>query len=228
MVDIQSAWRALGVDQLGDARRVDEYWIAIESEPASPDDPEIEGAVGVAGVAGVAGISGDEVGRLVSGRNIRFVDVEERADRLNVSDIDPLSAAGWRALLAIAFFAVLVVSAIGFLVHAQVTFQSRRTELALLRATGLSMKQLLGLVMLEQLLVIGAAFAIGAFMGARLGSSIMPFLGTSGEGLSVVPPMVQQINWNSFGITFGIIGLVFVSTRAGSPREVFFVRRSRT
>ncbi len=221
VVDIQSAWRALGVDQLGDARRVDEYWIAIESEPASPDDPEIEGAVGVAGVAGVAGISGDEVGRLVSGRSIRFVGVEERADRLNVSDIDPLSAAGWRALLAIAFFAVLVVSAIGFLVHAQVTFQSRRTELALLRATGLSMKQLLGLVMLEQLLVIGAGFAIGAFMGARLGSSIMPFLGTSGEGLSVVPPMVQQINWNSFGITFGIIGLVFAAVIAILLLSVF-------
>lgn len=188
VADIQSTWRALGVDQLGDARRVDEYWVA--SEPDSE-------------------ITRDDIASIVSGLQVRFSGLERRADRLIVSDIDPLSAAGWRALLAIAFFAVLVVSAIGFLVHAQVTFQSRRSELALLRATGLSMKQLLGLVLLEQVLVIGAAFAIGAFMGARLGSSIMPFLGTSGEGLSVVPPMIQQINWTSFGITFGIIGVVF-------------------
>lgn len=189
VTDIQSTWRALGVDQLGDARRVDEYWISAE-----------EGST----------ITSDDVKEIVDGRfALGRIGVEQRSDRLIVSDIDPLSAAGWRALLAIAFFAVLVVSAIGFLVHAQVTFQSRRTELALLRATGLSMKQLLGLVLLEQVLVIGAAFAIGAFMGARLGSSIMPFLGTSGEGLSVVPPMIQQINWTSFGITFGIIGVVF-------------------
>ncbi|MCH7734061.1 MAG: ABC transporter permease [Chloroflexi bacterium] len=190
VADIRSAWRALGVDQLGDARRVDEYWIAIV--PGSE-------------------ITSRDITSIVAGRQVRSASLraEQRSDRLNVSDIDPLSAAGWRALLAIAFFAVLVVSAIGFLVHAQVTFQSRRSELALLRATGLSMKQLLGLVMLEQVLVVGAAFAIGAFMGARLGSSIMPFLGTSGEGLSVVPPMIQQINWTSFGITFGIIGIVF-------------------
>ena len=188
VADIQSSWRALGIDQLGDARRVDEYWVAL--------DPS-------------ADIGAKEIERIVSGRQIRFASVEERVGQLGQRDVDPLSAAGWRALLAIAFFTVLVVSAIGFLVHAQVTFQGRRMEFALLRASGLSMKQLLGLVLLEQVLVISAAFAIGAFMGARLGNTIMPFLGTSGSGLDVVPPMAQQINWESFGITFGIIGVVF-------------------
>ncbi|NQW17601.1 MAG: ABC transporter permease [Chloroflexi bacterium] len=190
VIDIQSAWRAFGVDGLGDARRVDEYWVS--TDPA-------------------AVITADDIGKIVSGRQIRFVRVEGREAQLGTRDIDPLSAAGWRALLAIAFFTVLVVSAIGFLVHAQVTFQGRRMEFALLRASGLSMKQLLGLVMLEQVLVIAAAFTIGAFMGARLGNTIMPFLGTSGSGLDVVPPMIQEINWGSIGITFGIIGVVFAA-----------------
>ena len=193
VADIQSSWRALGIDRLGDARRVDEYWVAT--------DP-------------LSDITGENIGRIVSGRQVRFATVEERAGQLGRRDVDPLSAAGWRALLAIAFFTVLVVSAIGFLVHAQVTFQGRRMEFALLRASGLSMKQLLGLVLLEQVLVISAAFAIGAFMGARLGNTIMPFLGTSGSGLDVVPPMAQQINWESFGITFGILGVVFAGVIA--------------
>ena len=30
-----------------------------------------------------------------------------------------------------------------------------------------------------------------------------------GQGLRVVPPMIQEIDWSSFGITFGIIGAVF-------------------
>ena len=71
------------------------------------------------------------------------------------------------------------------------------------------MRQLLGLVLLEQAIVIGAAFAIGVFMGARLGATIMPYLGTSGEGLRLVPPLVQQVDWGSFAISFGIVGAVF-------------------
>ena len=188
MTDIRSTWRALGVDDLGGARDVSEYWISGDTEV----------------------LSADEIGRLARARRVPFTSVEERAELLATSDIDPLSRAGWRALLAIAFFTVLVVSAIGFLVHAQVTFQGRQAELALLRATGLSMRQVLGLVLLEQALVIGIAFVIGVFMGVRLGATIMPYLGTSGEGLSIVPPLVQQVDWGAFGTTFGIVGGVFL------------------
>ena len=188
VTDIRSTWRALSIDDLGGARDVSEYWVS--------GDPEV--------------LSGEEIDRHARSRRVPHSSLAERSALLETSDIDPLSAAGWRALLAIAFFTVLVVSAIGFLVHAQVTFQGRRAELALLRATGLSMRQMLGQVLLEQALVIGVAFAIGVFMGARLGAAIMPYLGTSGEGLRIVPPLVQQVDWGSFGITFGIVGGVFL------------------
>lgn len=187
VADIRSVWRALGVDELGDARDVDEYWVSIEGDR----------------------VSGSDISRRLTALRVPHRSVEDRATLLAKSELDPLSSAGWRALLAIAFFTVLVVSAIGFLVHAQVTFQGRQAELALLRATGLSMRQLLGLVLLEQAIVIGAAFAIGVFMGAQLGATIMPYLGTSGEGLRLVPPLVQQVDWGSFAILFGIVGAVF-------------------
>lgn len=187
VADIRSTWLALGVDQLGAARRVDEIWAAGEG-------PEIR----------------DDIDEAVDRLRIPHRDVIVRADLLGRTNLDPLSAAGWRALLVIAFVAVLVVSAIGFLVHAQVTFRGRRTELALLRATGLSMKQLLGLVFLEQVVVLGAAFAIGVFMGARLGETIMPFIGTAGEGLRTVPPMVQQVDWSSFSVAFGFVAAAFM------------------
>ena len=139
-----------------------------------------------------------------------FNTTDRTAELANVA-FDPLVSAGWRALLGIAFFTVLVVSAIGFLVHARVSFDGRRAELALLRTIGLSMKQLLFLVVLEQVMVIGVAVALGIFMGARMGTSIMPYLANSGENSTVVPPMVIQIDWIGFGITFGLLGLVFAA-----------------
>jgi hypothetical protein len=76
------------------------------------------------------------------------------------------------------------------------------------------MRQLFALVTLEQLLVIGAGIAIGAFMGARLGATIMPYLGTSGEGLRVVPPMILEIDWRALAITFGLVAAVFAGVIA--------------
>ncbi len=134
----------------------------------------------------------------------------DRTEELAAVAFDPLVSAGWRALLGIAFFTVLVVSAVGFLVHAKVSFDGRRAELALLRTIGLSMKQLLFLVVMEQVLVIGVAVTLGIFMGAQMGTTIMPYLASSGENAVVVPPMAVQIDWIGFGITFGLLGLVFL------------------
>jgi len=134
----------------------------------------------------------------------------DRTQELAAVAFDPLVSAGWRALLGIAFFTVLVVSAVGFLVHAKVSFDGRRAELALLRTIGLSMKQLLFLVVMEQVMVIGVAVTLGIFMGAQMGTTIMPYLASSGENAVVVPPMAVQIDWFGFGITFGLLGLVFL------------------
>ena len=123
---------------------------------------------------------------------------------------DPLVRAGWSVLLALAYGTVLLVSAVGFLVHSQVSFDARKGEFALLRTIGLSMRQLLSLVVLEQALVLGVAIGIGIFMGTRLGGTMLPFLSKSGEGIRVVPPILVEVDWASFGITFALLGVVIL------------------
>jgi len=141
---------------------------------------------------------------------LQFYLPNDRAERLDDVAIDPLLSAGWRALLGVSFFTVLAVSAIGFLVHSQVTFSSRSRDFALLRTIGLSMKQLLGIVVLEHVVIIGVSVAVGALAGARLGSTIMPYLANSGEGVEVTPPMILIIDWGNFAVAFGILGIVLV------------------
>ena len=60
-------------------------------------------------------------------------------------------------------------------------------------------------------MVIGVAVALGIFMGSRMGTTIMPYLANSGENAVVVPPMAVQIDWLGFGITFGLLGVVFLA-----------------
>ena len=135
--------------------------------------------------------------------------IHDRAERLARSEVDPLVEAGWRALLFIAFSSVLILSCLGFLVHAYVSFRNRRLQFALLRTVGFSMRQLIAMVWLEQALVIGAGMALGTWMGGRLGKTIMPFLSHDDLGVEVVPPFVMQVNWGPLLVTYAAMVFVF-------------------
>jgi len=128
--------------------------------------------------------------------------IHDRSTRLEKSKVDPLVEAGWQSLLFIAFSAVLILSGVGFLVHAYVSFRNRQVQFALLRTVGFSMKQLITMVWLEHILVISVGLALGTWMGGRLGATIMPFLGHDDWGDQVIPPFAMQINWGALIITY--------------------------
>jgi hypothetical protein len=121
---------------------------------------------------------------------------------------DPLTKAGWNALLGMSFAVVLLISAFGFMVHAYVTYRDRVEEFALLQTIGLSMRQLLALVAVEQLMVLLPAIAVGIVMGERVGGTIVPYLSNSGDGLRSVPPTINQIDWGGVALTLGTLGVV--------------------
>ncbi|MDA1258319.1 MAG: ABC transporter permease, partial [Chloroflexi bacterium] len=153
------------------------------------------------------------------------VSIDGVVDRLTVTDelaADPLTKAGWNALLGMSFAVVLLVSTFGFMVHAYVTYRDRVGEFALLRTIGLSMKQLLALVAVEQLMVLIPAIAVGIVMGARVGGTVVPYLSNSGDGLRSVPPTISQIDWLGVTLTLGtlavVVALVIVLVLAGVRR----------
>ncbi len=206
IADQNAVHRSLNLAQLIGERQPNEIWIrTVTGDVASANRDgfilQVEGDDPVA--ASVQQVADD--------MNLRSGRIIDRSRELAQVAVDPLVSAGWQALLGIAFLTVLVVSAIGFLVHVRVSFNNRRGEMALLRTMGLSMPQLLVLVVLEQVIVIGVAVGIGLFMGTRLGDTIIPFLANSGEDRVLVPPMVLQIDWTGFGLTFGLLGIVFTA-----------------
>jgi ABC-type antimicrobial peptide transport system permease subunit len=158
----------------------------------------------------------ERLGGLTSGNilTLRSGPVEDQKALLSQVNVDPLVTTGWQALLGIAFVAVLIVSAAGYLIHARTSFIARRSEFALFRTVGISKTQLLVLIAVEQLAVIGVAFAIGVFLGTRLGDTIFPFLAASGESGSLAPPMVVQIQGAGVAIVFGTLAVVFAGAIA--------------
>ncbi len=148
--------------------------------------------------------------------------IHDTAQNLAESQVDPLVQAGWRALLFMAFSAVLILSGLGFLVHSYVSFRNREMEFALMRTIGFSTKQLVALIWLEQALIIFAGLALGTWMGGRLGAIIMPFLGNDDQGSQVLPPFALEVNWSTLLITYAAMAVVFTLIITGM---IWFVRR---
>ena len=147
--------------------------------------------------------------------------VYDRAGALASSKVDPLVKAGWESLLFIAFSAVLILSALGFVVHSYVSFRSRAVQFGLMRTVGFSMKQLIVLVWVEQALVIAAGLALGTWMGGELGSIVMPFLAHDDLGRQVLPPFRMEVDWSTLAITYAAMSVIFASTILG---VIVFIR----
>ena len=173
----------------------------------------------------VSPTSGVERGRLVE--DLRILGgpstvVYDRELRLEETRVDPLVNAGWRSLLFLSFAAVLILSCIGFLVHAYVSYRNRLVQFALMRTVGVSVSQLITMVWVEQAMVVAVGMALGTWMGARLGAVIMPFLGHDDWGDRVVPPFTTEVDWAALLATYGLMFAVFAVITLGL---VWLIRR---
>ena len=156
----------------------------------------------------VNSILNDVVGELRN-NEIPFGSIFSNEKSLEGQKIDPLVFAGWQTLLLISFGAVSLVSVVGFLIHSRVSFKKRNLEFATLKSIGISRLQIIILIAIEQFLVIGLALALGIILGSRLSSTVMPYLISPESSSSLVPPMINSVEWFDFSIVFGSIGLLF-------------------
>ena len=128
------------------------------------------------------------------------------------SKSDPLVAAGWGGILLIAFLGVILVSGLGFVVYAYLSARGRQLEFAILRTLGFSLRQIIGLITLEQVFVIGSGMGIGTLLGMQLSSVMMPFLQLTEMGHKVLPPFIPVTDWFTIGIAYIILAVAFILT----------------
>lgn len=125
---------------------------------------------------------------------------------------DPLVAAGWQGILFIAFGAVLLLSAIGFLVYSYLTAQERSLEFAILRTLGFSRSQIFGVVAFEHAFVIVTGIGLGTAVGLQVGRIMLRFLGTDEVGATVLPPLQLGVSWGALALAWTVLGGVFAAT----------------
>lgn len=108
---------------------------------------------------------------------------------------DPLGGTGWSGLLVLATGVAALLGTLGFAVAALAAARRSEAEFAVLRACGLSRRQLLLLILSEYVLSAGAGLLGGAALGYGIGRLVLSLLGVTERGTSVLPPIAVEVGW---------------------------------
>ncbi len=117
---------------------------------------------------------------------------------------------GLFGLLSVGFGAAALVTVLGFLVFAIVSFRQRLIELGMLRAIGLSIGQMIGYLAIEQAAIIATGMLIGTGLGIWASVIFIPYFQIGAGKTAGVPPFVVQIAWDQIGSIYLIFGGMFV------------------
>lgn len=117
---------------------------------------------------------------------------------------------GLFGLLSVGFLSSAVLTVLGFLVYAVVSFQRRFIQLGMLRAIGLSISQMAAYLAGEQAALILTGIGLGAGLGVWASTLFIPFLQVGSDKTARIPPYVVQIAWEQIGTIFSVFGAMFV------------------
>jgi putative ABC transport system permease protein len=91
-------------------------------------------------------------------------------------------------VMTLGFIISILISLFGFLLYWILSLSGRTLQFGILRAMGISFKQLIGLLLLEQLLTSGAAILMGVFIGNLTNKLFVPLFQLSFNTATQVPP----------------------------------------
>ena len=124
--------------------------------------------------------------------------------------------------LTLAVLVAAVLGTVGFVAAAAVGLRRRRLEVAALRATGLSRRQVAWSQTVERLGLLAVALLIGAGVGATVGWVLSPRLVLTEAATVPVPPPRAELDL----VTAGMVGLVLaaLATACAAALWVFVAR----
>ncbi|MER3485795.1 MAG: ABC transporter permease, partial [Chloroflexota bacterium] len=134
---------------------------------------------------------------------IRIVRIRDSRVQVNVGRLDP-QRTGLFGVLSIGFIVAALLTVLGFFLYAFLSFQKRMLQMGILRAMGLSVRQLFALLMFEQIYLIALGIAFGTGLGVLTGNLFIPFLQVSSDAATfTTPKFVVQTAWADIEKIYG-------------------------
>ncbi len=117
---------------------------------------------------------------------------------------------GLFGLLSVGFVASAILTVLGFLLYALFSFRRRFIEMGMLRAIGLSVKQMTSFLAAELASLILLGIGAGTLVGVLASRLFVPFLQIGSTSQANYPPFQIEIAWLSIFQIYGLFIILFI------------------
>ena len=117
---------------------------------------------------------------------------------------------GLFGLLSVGFIASALLTVLGFLLYALFSFRRRFIEMGMLRAIGLSIKQMTSLLAAELAFLVLLGIGVGTALGVFASRLFVPFLQIGASAQSQYPPFQIEIAWLSIVEIYVLFVILFI------------------
>lgn len=117
---------------------------------------------------------------------------------------------GTNGILTVGFVVVLVLCSVGFLIYWILSIQSRALQFGIYRAMGMSMGEIITMLLCEQVFISGTAIATGAAVGLLTSKLYMPLIQMAYAQYDSVLPLRVVSLWEDIAQLLLVVGVVIL------------------
>jgi len=151
--------------------------------------------------------SSNQIYNEIADKNINIKERKDSTEQIIMMKNDPIFQ-GTNGALTLDFLVTLVVCIIGFLIYWIMSIQKRVLQFGILRAMGLTLKKVLGMLLCEQILITGSSVLFGIILGNFVSEIFIPMLQLVYGSQEQLPPFKVIFHQSDYIRLYIFVGIM--------------------
>lgn len=155
------------------------------------------------------GATSEELYKDITEKNIKIQKITDCSQLLIAEKTDP-DLQGMNGALTMGFVVIMLMTVIGFLIYWIISIRSRTLQFGVLRAMGVTFKEIIATLGYEQLLVSVASIAAGFVVGGIASDLYIPLFRTMYDAADQTPPFIVRGDAGDYIKMYVIIAIMLL------------------
>lgn len=142
-------------------------------------------------------------------QNLTFAKFEDTFAEITEGKNDPIFQ-GTNGILTVGFIVVLLICSVGFLIYWILSIKSRTLQFGIYRAMGMEMREIITMLLCEQVFISGTAVLTGTLVGFLTAKLYMPLIQMAYAAYDTALPLEVANSYGDIGQMLMVVGVVML------------------